>query len=120
MLYISNSTTMLLSHCPSDLYRWPPASSDPDAHAHLAVFHDEILNDLRRDPSDRLVTLPDDGAKSDNTAQGHYKVPYGGLFSLVSFPNYLCEWYVTFLIRCYDTATRVPLCSRSSGGLSDI
>ncbi|WRT66487.1 uncharacterized protein IL334_003446 [Kwoniella shivajii] len=54
------------------------------------VYHDEVLNDLRRPPSDRLVIshLPED----DDPKSGKYKVPRGGLFNLVSFPNYLSEW----------------------------
>ncbi|KAL7421628.1 hypothetical protein Q5752_003397 [Cryptotrichosporon argae] len=49
------------------------------------VYHDEILNDLRRPRGKRLISDPKD-------AGGRYKVPHGALFGLVSFPNYLCEW----------------------------
>ena len=45
----------------------------------MEVYHDEILNDLRR---------PGTKAKG----KGRYKIPEGGLFRYVSFPNYLCEW----------------------------
>ncbi|OWZ60076.1 3-oxo-5-alpha-steroid 4-dehydrogenase 1 [Cryptococcus neoformans] len=54
------------------------------------VYHDEILNDLRRPPTKRIVMshLPEDGASEKE----RYKVPRGGLFEWISFPNYLCEW----------------------------
>lgn len=53
-----------------------------------AGYHDEILHDLRREPKRRLVrTRP-----HSNVSHGRYRVPYGGLFKLVSFPNYFCEW----------------------------
>jgi len=48
------------------------------------VWHDEILLNIRR--------------KAKNTGKGsaakgeHYAIPQGGLYSLVSYPNYLCEW----------------------------
>ncbi|OCF38388.1 3-oxo-5-alpha-steroid 4-dehydrogenase 1 [Kwoniella heveanensis CBS 569] len=74
------------------------------------VLHDEILNDLRRDPEERLILsdLPEDhqdgkeqsnegksesGSKSESESKSkRYKIPRGGLFKYVSFPNYLCEW----------------------------
>jgi len=68
------------------------------------VYHDEILNDLRREPSKRLVTSYDKEEEKDKKAgNGRYAIPRGGLFNLVSFPNYLCEWLVT-----------VPLCPSAS------
>ncbi|CAE7208930.1 unnamed protein product [Rhizoctonia solani] len=45
------------------------------------IWHDEVLLDLRKNR---------DGEK-DNKPR--YAIPYGGLYSLVSFPNYLCEWF---------------------------
>lgn len=54
------------------------------------MYHDEILHDLRRPPGRRLVSRREDDGPSDDKAR--YRVPRGGLFALVSFPNYLCEW----------------------------
>ncbi|BEI91876.1 uncharacterized protein CcaverHIS019_0406960 [Cutaneotrichosporon cavernicola] len=54
------------------------------------IYHDEILHDLRRSPEKRLVSAADDDGPTDQS--GKYRVPRGGLFALVSFPNYLCEW----------------------------
>ncbi|ADV20389.1 3-oxo-5-alpha-steroid 4-dehydrogenase 1 [Cryptococcus gattii E566] len=53
------------------------------------VYHDEILNDLRRPPTRRIISshLPED----DASEKERYKVPRGGLFKWISFPNYLCE-----------------------------
>ncbi|GMK53907.1 hypothetical protein CspeluHIS016_0104930 [Cutaneotrichosporon spelunceum] len=53
------------------------------------IYHDEILHDLRRPPAQRLVSGAADGPTDKS---GKYRVPRGGLFALVSFPNYLCEW----------------------------
>jgi len=61
----------------------------------MAVYHDEILNDLRREPSKRLITSYNKEEEKDKKAgNGRYAIPRGGLFNLVSFPNYLCEWSV--------------------------
>lgn len=48
------------------------------------IYHDEILFDIRRK------------AQKDSKANGagskpKYDVPHGGLYSLISYPNYLCE-----------------------------
>lgn len=74
------------------------------------VYHDEILFNLRRPdkrgggPAEgtrnnvhKAVANGSSSEKSDNndtssTGQ-RYEVPQGGLYSLVSFPNYLSEWF---------------------------
>ncbi|KAK6909959.1 hypothetical protein I203_103985 [Kwoniella mangroviensis CBS 8507] len=69
------------------------------------VYHDEVLNDLRRAPSERLVIshLPGD----DDPKSGRYKVPRGGLYKYVSFPNYLCEWleWTCFALAATSSST---------------
>ncbi|CAE6374067.1 unnamed protein product [Rhizoctonia solani] len=45
------------------------------------IWHDEVLLKIRKEPN---------GKKDDKP---RYAIPYGGLYSLVSFPNYLCEWF---------------------------
>lgn len=46
------------------------------------VWHDQVLLALRRTPRD--------GA-SVRTASSDYRIPYGGLYRWISYPNYLCE-----------------------------
>ena len=59
----------------------------------MLVYHDEILNDLRRPSGKRLLTAAGPEEEKDKKAgNGRYAIPRGGLFRLVSFPNYLCEW----------------------------
>jgi len=78
----------------------------------ITVYHDEILNDLRRSPARRLITHPDKEEEKDKKAgNGRYAIPRGGLFKLVSFPNYLCEWSVTLL----SIALRYKLMLGSNG-----
>jgi 3-oxo-5-alpha-steroid 4-dehydrogenase 1 len=58
------------------------------------VYHDEILNDLRRPTEQRLVSsLTKEEEEGDKKAgNGRYLIPRAGLFRYISFPNYLCEW----------------------------
>lgn len=50
------------------------------------IYHDEILLNIRRNATVK-------GKAKDGEAKGeHYAIPQGGLYSLVSYPNYLCEW----------------------------
>ncbi|WVQ99596.1 hypothetical protein IAU59_006732 [Kwoniella sp. CBS 9459] len=101
------------------------------------VLHDEILNDLRREPDERLILsdLPEDKDTNTDTTGGsasaknhltqdssagtrprsdshskRYKVPRGGLFRYVSFPNYLCEWLEwTFFSLAASPRPLIPL-----------
>ncbi|WVF71272.1 hypothetical protein IAT40_006075 [Kwoniella sp. CBS 6097] len=124
------------------------------------VLHDEILNDLRRDPDERLILsgdLPEDKAKENETGDAtssaktnsalgssstsdsgpgsgskskRYKIPRGGLFRYVSFPNYLCEWLEwTFFSLAASPRPLIPLpplsalqlqSSSSSGPISNL
>jgi len=78
------------------------------------VYHDEILNDLRREPSKRLITSYDEEEEKDKKAgNGRYAIPRGGLFNVVSFPNYLCEWLVTMAL--YPLSNVCLLMSGSNG-----
>ncbi|KAG8697093.1 hypothetical protein FRC08_006747 [Ceratobasidium sp. 394] len=45
------------------------------------IWHDEVLLKLRQSKEREPESTP------------RYAIPYGGLYSLVSFPNYLCEWF---------------------------
>jgi len=48
------------------------------------IYHDEILFRIRRKVSSK--------GKDKHQNGEHYAIPTGGLYSLVSYPNYLCEW----------------------------
>ena len=48
------------------------------------IVHDEILLNIRRKANIK--------GKSKAEAGEHYATPQGGLYALVSYPNYLCEW----------------------------
>lgn len=48
------------------------------------IMHDEILLDIRRKANTK--------GKGKAEAGEHYAIPQGGLYTLVSYPNYLCEW----------------------------
>jgi 3-oxo-5-alpha-steroid 4-dehydrogenase 1 len=56
------------------------------------VYHDEILLNIRRKAiakgkaKERLLE------NGKPAPQPHYAIPHGGLYSVISFPNYFCEW----------------------------
>ncbi|KAF8526057.1 3-oxo-5-alpha-steroid 4-dehydrogenase-domain-containing protein [Hysterangium stoloniferum] len=52
------------------------------------IWHDEILLDIRRKP--KVKSAKRDAMHGDKR---HYEIPQGGLFSLISYPNYLSEWF---------------------------
>ena len=71
------------------------------------VYHDEILLNIRRKAiaKGKARELLDDEDEDENDGKKkkarrqsspHYAIPHGGLFCLVSFPNYLCEWVEWF------------------------
>lgn len=61
------------------------------------IWHDEILLDIRRKAKSKgkgksaVHGMEVDGSRS-KTKTEHYAIPHGGLYSLVSYPNYFCEW----------------------------
>jgi len=56
------------------------------------VYHDEILLNIRR----KAIAKGKGKERLENgkpaPQQPHYAIPHGGMYSLVSFPNYFCEW----------------------------
>jgi 3-oxo-5-alpha-steroid 4-dehydrogenase 1 len=60
------------------------------------ILHDEILFNLRRNAKSKgKAKEADDSDDDDNNGknkQEHYSIPYGYLYSLISYPNYFCEW----------------------------
>jgi len=76
------------------------------------VYHDEILNDLRRPVARTLVSKPSREEEGDRKkGGGRYAIPRGGLFTLVSFPNYLCEWRVTDALQSCPQRSQRRRCS---------
>jgi len=58
------------------------------------VYHDEILLNIRRKAIAKGKAKElEDGKQA---RQQHYAIPHGGLYSLISYPNYLCEWVEWF------------------------
>ncbi|KAF9522596.1 3-oxo-5-alpha-steroid 4-dehydrogenase-domain-containing protein [Crepidotus variabilis] len=51
------------------------------------IYHDEILFNLRRKANTK-------GKANENDAKAgeHYAIPQGGLYALISYPNYFTEW----------------------------
>ena len=55
------------------------------------IWHDEILLDIRRKARSKGKSKENGSAKGE-----HYAIPQGGLYSLISYPNYFCEWVEWF------------------------
>jgi len=55
------------------------------------IWHDEILLNIRRKARSKGKGKEDGAAKGE-----HYAIPQGGLYSLISYPNYFCEWVEWF------------------------
>ncbi|KAI0267296.1 3-oxo-5-alpha-steroid 4-dehydrogenase-domain-containing protein [Gloeopeniophorella convolvens] len=54
------------------------------------IYHDEILLNIRRKAIAKGKAKEAAGGK--DAQQPHYAIPHGGLYSLISYPNYLSEW----------------------------
>ncbi|KAF8965228.1 3-oxo-5-alpha-steroid 4-dehydrogenase-domain-containing protein [Flammula alnicola] len=49
------------------------------------IYHDEVLLNIRRKAKSKGKGKADGGE--------HYSIPQGGLYSLISYPNYFFEWF---------------------------
>jgi 3-oxo-5-alpha-steroid 4-dehydrogenase 1 len=58
------------------------------------VYHDEILHNIRRKAIAKGKAKELEDGKP--ARQPHYAIPHGGLYAIISFPNYLCEWIEWF------------------------
>ena len=54
------------------------------------VYHDEILLNIRRKAIAKGKAKELENGQP--APQPHYAIPHGGLYSIISFPNYFCEW----------------------------
>ncbi|KAF8583817.1 hypothetical protein K439DRAFT_1653370 [Ramaria rubella] len=58
------------------------------------IWHDEILLDIRRSTKRvQSVFGREEKTKERSESQPRYAIPYGGLYSLISYPNYASEWF---------------------------
>ncbi|KAH9480744.1 hypothetical protein JR316_0007344 [Psilocybe cubensis] len=62
------------------------------------IWHDEILLDIRRKAKSKGKSKVVHGMEVDGSRARteHYAIPHGGLYSLISYPNYFCEWIEWF------------------------
>lgn len=61
------------------------------------ILHDEILLNIRRDAKAKgKAKAKSDDDVPDKRPKEHYGIPYGYLYTLVSYPNYFCEWVEWF------------------------
>jgi 3-oxo-5-alpha-steroid 4-dehydrogenase 1 len=58
------------------------------------VYHDEILLNIRRKAIAKGKAKELENGQP--APQPHYAIPHGGLYSILSFPNYFCEWVEWF------------------------
>ncbi|KAF8305586.1 hypothetical protein DL93DRAFT_2089432 [Clavulina sp. PMI_390] len=78
------------------------------------IWHDEVLVQIRKSKP-----APPNGSKDSAGTENRprYSIPYGGLYKLVSFPNYLCEWFewTCFGLATSSLAHAIIVSSRSPG-----
>ncbi|EIW80392.1 hypothetical protein CONPUDRAFT_105397 [Coniophora puteana RWD-64-598 SS2] len=55
------------------------------------IVHDEVLLNLRRKKRDDESKEKDSNGAAKSNKQ-HYAIPHGYMYSLISYPNYFCEW----------------------------
>ena len=76
------------------------------------IWHDEVLLDIRRKPKRNGNSQnKSNGNKKSNEDKPHYAIPYGGLYSLISYPNYASEWieWLGFAIASSALTSQLPL-----------
>ncbi|KAF8520853.1 hypothetical protein JB92DRAFT_3141408 [Gautieria morchelliformis] len=57
------------------------------------IWHDEILLNIRRQVMQKPAKSSRNGREASRNTKPHYAIPHGGLYALVSYPNYLSEWF---------------------------
>ncbi|KIJ51312.1 hypothetical protein M422DRAFT_223830 [Sphaerobolus stellatus SS14] len=76
------------------------------------IWHDEILLNIRRKPKGNSTSQNQSkGEKKSEEEKPHYAIPYGGLYSLISYPNYTSEWFewLGFAIASSALTSQLPL-----------
>ncbi|KAK0544114.1 hypothetical protein OC845_005772 [Tilletia horrida] len=88
------------------------------------VYHDELLANLRRKPKKEATQAVAKQSSSNGKGvdvKSRYKVPHGGLFEYISFPNYLSEWFewasfafaALYFLPIFQSSSLVPTASTS-------
>lgn len=72
------------------------------------IYHDEILFDIRR-KAQREKKNSDKSRNGPEDSKPKYDVPHGGLYSLISYPNYLCECELHFFLLSFSLDERIML-----------
>jgi 3-oxo-5-alpha-steroid 4-dehydrogenase 1 len=78
------------------------------------IWHDETLLNIRRKPKSTVSQTPAGPSKNEQegsrNAKPHYAIPYGGLYALISFPNYFSEWFewLGFAISASALTAQLP------------
>jgi len=71
------------------------------------IYHDEILLDIRRN------SKKDKKQQSEKSGEEktHYAIPHGGLYGLISYPNYFSEWveWIGYGIAATALTSQLPL-----------
>lgn len=82
------------------------------------ILHDEILLNIRRNAKSKGKARAQEDDNNGKNKREHYAIPYGYLYSYISYPNYFCEWmeWLGFALA----ASPLPLLSSVPAFLSTI
>ena len=78
------------------------------------IWHDEILLDIRRDKkpsgSEKRSALDKENGRPIKETKPHYAIPYGGLYAVISYPNYFSEWieWLGFAMAASALTSQLP------------
>lgn len=75
------------------------------------IWHDEILLNIRRKAKKDKAIAQEKSPQKSEEEKPHYAIPHGGLYSLISYPNYFSEWveWIGFTIAATALTSQLPL-----------